>query len=106
MANMNMGNMMKQAQKLQAQLKAMQEECKRKTVEVSLGGGAIVLVMTGEKLVQSIKLDKNAVDPDDVESLQDLIVSAVNEAVRKVDEMTAREMSKITASLGLPPGLF
>ena len=100
MGNMgNMAGMMKKVQK-------MQEELKRKTVDVSAGGGAVKIVMNGEKQVQSLTIDPAAVDPEDVEMLQDLISAAVNESIKKVDEMMAAEMGKLTGGLGLPPGLF
>ena len=100
MGNMgNMAGMMKKVQK-------MQEELKRKTVEVTAGGGAVKVVMDGEKRVQSLTISPAAVDPEDVEMLQDLISAAFNESVKKVDDMMASEMQKMTAGLGLPPGLF
>ena len=79
---------------------------KKKTVEVSVGGGVVKVVMNGEKQMQSLVIDKAAVDPEDVEMLQDLILSAVNQAMVKVDEMMASEMSKLTSGLNLPAGLF
>ncbi len=107
MGNMgNMAGMMKKVQKMQNEMKKMQEELKRKTVDVSAGGGAVKIVMNGEKQVQSLTIDPAAVDPEDVEMLQDLISAAVNESIKKVDEMMAAEMGKLTGGLGLPPGLF
>lgn len=107
MGNMgNMNGMMKKVQKLQADMAKMQEELKKKTIDVSAGGGAVKLVMSGEKQLQSLKIDPKAVDPEDVEMLEDLISAAVNEAVRKVDEMMASEMGKLTGGLNLPPGMF
>ena len=107
MGNMgNMAGMMKKVQKMQNDMKKMQEELKRKTVEVTAGGGAVKIVMDGEKRVQSLTISPAAVDPEDVEMLQDLISAAFNEAVKKVDDMMASEMQKMTAGLGLPPGLF
>ena len=107
MGNMgNMAGMMKKVQKMQNDMKKMQEELKRKTVEVTAGGGAVKVVMDGEKRVQSLTISPAAVDPEDVEMLQDLISAAFNEAVKKVDDMMASEMQKMTAGLGLPPGLF
>ena len=84
----------------------MKKVLKRKTVDVSAGGGAVKIVMNGEKQVQSLVIDPAAVDPEDVEMLQDLISAAFNEAIKKVDEMMASEMGKFTSGLGLPPGLF
>ena len=107
MGNMgNMQGMMKKVQKLQNEMKKMQEELKKKTVEVSAGGGAVKIVMNGEKEVQSLHIDPAAVDPEDVEMLQDLISAAFNEATKKVDDMMAQEMGKLTSGLGLPPGLL
>ena len=102
----NMAGMMKKVQKMQADMKKMQDELKKKTVEVSVGGGVVKVVMNGEKQMQSLVIDKAAVDPEDVEMLQDLILSAVNQAMVKVDEMMASGMSKLTSGLNLPAGLF
>ena len=102
----NMAGMMKKVQKMQADMKKMQDELKKKTVEVSVGGGVVKVVMNGEKQMQSLVIDKAAVDPEDVEMLQDLILSAGNQAMVKVDEMMASEMSKLTSGLNLPAGLF
>ena len=104
--NMNMNGMMKKVQKLQKQMTQMQEDLKKRTVEVTAGGGAVKIVMSGEKEVKDLKIDPAAVDPEDVEMLQDLLSAAFNEATKKVDEMMASEMSKLTAGLGLPPGMF
>ena len=107
MGNMgNMAGMMKKVQKLQADMAKMQEELKKKTVDVSAGGGAVKIVMNGEKQIQSLKIDPAAVDPQDVEMLEDLISAAVNEAVKKVDDMMSTEMGKLTGGLNLPPGMF
>lgn len=100
------GGMMKKVQKMQNEMKKMQDELKRKTVDVTAGGGAVKVVMNGEKQVQSLTIDPAAVDPEDVEMLQDLISAAFNEATKKVDDMMASEMGKLTSGLGLPPGLF
>ncbi|WP_298595585.1 YbaB/EbfC family nucleoid-associated protein [uncultured Mitsuokella sp.] len=102
----NMAGMMKKVQKMQNEMKKMQDELKRKTVEVTAGGGAVKIVMDGEKQVQSLRIDPAAVDPEDVEMLQDLVSAAFNEAVKKVDDMMASEMGKLTSGLGLPPGLL
>ena len=107
MGNMgNMSGMMKKVQKLQTEMKKMQEELKKKTIDVSAGGGAVKIVMNGEKQVQSLTIDPSAVDPEDVEMLQDLISAAFNEALKKVDDMMASEMGKLTGGLGLPPGMI
>lgn len=102
----NMAGMMKKVQKLQGDMAKMQEELKQRTLEVSAGGGAVKVVITGEKQIQSLKIDPSAVDPADVEMLEDLIAAAVNEAVKKVDDMMAQEMGKLTGGLNLPPGMF
>ena len=95
----NMAGMMKKVQKMQSEMKKMQDELKRKTIEVSAGGGAVKIVMDGEKQVQNLVIAPDAVDPEDVEMLQDLISAAFN-------EMMAQEMGKLTSGLGLPPGLL
>ena len=104
--NMNMNGMMKKVQKLQKQMTQMQEDLKKRTVEVTAGGGAVKIAMSGEKEVKDLKIDPAAVDPEDVEMLQDLLSAAFNEATKKVDEMMANEMGKLTGGMGLPPGLF
>ena len=102
MGNMgNMSGMMKKMQKLQADMAKMQEEVKKKSVDVSAGGGAVKIVINGEKQIQSLKID-----PADIEMLEDLISAAVNEAIKKVDDMMTQEMGKLTGGLGLPPGMF
>lgn len=101
----NMQGMLKKVQKMQADMQKMQEELKQRTVEASAGGGSVTVVMNGEKVVQSIKIDPAAVDPEDVEMLEDIVVSAVNEAGRKVDDMMAQEMGKVTGGMNIP-GLF
>ena len=107
MGNMgNMSGMMKKVQKLQTEMQKMQEELKKRTIEVSAGGGAVKIVMNGEKEVQSLVIDPSAVDPEDVETLQDLVTAAVNQAIKKVDDMMASEMGKLTGGLGLPPGMM
>ena len=98
----NMQGMMKKVQKMQAEMMKMQEELKTRTVETTVGGGALTIVANGKKEIESIKIKPEALDPDDVEMLQDMIVSGVNEAMRKIDEMTEREMSKITGGMKLP----
>ena len=107
MGNMGkMAGMMKKVQKMQNEMKKMQDELKRRTVEVTAGGGAVKIIMNGDKQVQSLVIDPAAVDPEDVEMLQDLISAAVNEAIKKVDDMMASEMGKLTSGLGLPPGML
>ncbi|RQD73255.1 MAG: YbaB/EbfC family nucleoid-associated protein [Candidatus Syntrophonatronum acetioxidans] len=102
----NMGKMMKQVQKMQADMAKMQEELEDKTMEASAGGGVVKVVANGKKEIKEVIIDPQAVDPEDVEMLQDLIISAVNEVLKKVDDMVAEEMQKISGGLNLPPGLF
>ena len=89
-----MAGMMKKVQKMQADMKKMQDELKKKTVEVSVGGGVVKVVMNGEKQMQSLVIDKAAVDPEDVEMLQDLILTCVNEALKKAEDAQASEFGK------------
>ncbi|MBC2712253.1 MAG: YbaB/EbfC family nucleoid-associated protein [Desulfosarcina sp.] len=97
-----MGNMMKQAQKLQSKMQRMQEELAGKTVETSAGGGMITVVANGAQQVVSIKIEKEVVDPDDVEMLQDLVLAAVNDALAKSQEMVSAEMGKLTGGMKIP----
>lgn len=101
----NMNSMIRQAQKMQEEMLKAQEELETKTVEASVGGGAVSVVVSGKKELVSVTISPEAVDPEDVEMLQDLIVSAVNEALRKADDMAASSMSKITGGMNIP-GLF
>ena len=101
----NMQGMMKKVQKMQAEMVKLQEELKTRTIETTAGGGAVTLVVNGKKELESIKIDPAAVDPDDVEMLEDLVLSAVNEAMRKADEETANKMGKVTGGMNIP-GLF
>jgi len=97
-----MGNMMKQAQQLQTKMLKMQEEMAEKTVETSAGGGMVKVVASGKQQILSIQIEKEVVDPEDAEMLQDLILSAVNEALTKSQEMVAAEMSKLTGGMNIP----
>lgn len=101
----NMGNMMKQVQKMQKQMADLQNELNEREVEASAGGGAVTVKVNGKKEVLAVTIDKDVVDPDDVEMLQDLILAATNEALRTSDEMVSREMQKITGGMNIP-GLF
>lgn len=108
MASKNeMNQMMKQVQKMQADMMATQERLAAETVEASVGGGVVKAVVTGAGALESITIDRGAVDPDDVEMLQDLIVAAVNEGLRKAQELQAQGFGGITSALGnaLPGGL-
>ena len=103
----NMQGMMKKVQKLQADMAKMQEELKLRTIETTVGGGAVTVVVSGKKEVVSVKIDPSAVDPEDVEMLEDLIVAALNEALEKVDAESSSAMSKLTGGMGGGmPGLF
>lgn len=105
----NMGNMqgmMKKVQKMQADMAKMQEDLKTKTFEVAAGGGMITIVAKGTKELASITIKPEAVDKEDIDMLQDLIVVAVNEAFRKIDALSEQEMSKITKGMKLPPGFM
>jgi hypothetical protein len=97
-----MGNMMKQAQKLQADMQKLQEELGDKQTEGTAGGGMVKAVVTGKQDLVSIEIEKEVVDPEDVEMLQDLVTAAVNEALRKSREMVTEEMSKLTGGLNIP----
>lgn len=101
----NMNSMIRQAQKMQEEMLKAQEELGEKTVDASVGGGAVSVVVNGKKELLEVKIKPEAVDPDDVEMLQDLIVSAVNEAMRKADDMATSSMSRITGGMNIP-GLF
>jgi DNA-binding YbaB/EbfC family protein len=98
----NLGNIMKQAQKMQAQIAKVQEELADKTVEASAGGGMVTVVVNGKQEVLSIKIEPEVIDAQDKEMLQDLVVAAVNEGLRKSQEMVAEEMKKITGGLQIP----
>ena len=91
---MNLGNLMKEAKKMQAEMTKSQEELAQKEFDASAGGGAVTVKVSGEKMLKEIRIDKNAVDPDDVEMLEDLVLTCVNEALRKVDEAQAAQLGK------------
>jgi len=97
-----MGKMMKQAQQLQSRMLKLQEEMADKTVETSSGGGMVKVVANGRQQVLSIQIEKEVVDPDDVEMLQDLILAAINDALIKSQAMATQEMSKLTGGLNIP----
>jgi len=101
----NMNKMMKQVQEMQKKMMQMQEELKNKTVEATAGGGVVKVVANGHNEIVEIKISPEAVDPEDVEMLQDLVLAAVNESLRKAQEMMASEMGKVTGGLNIP-GLF
>lgn len=97
----NMGNLMKQAQKMQRQMEEQQKELEEKEFIAKAGGGAVEVTVSGKKLIKSIKLQEEIVDPEDIETLEDSIVAAVNEALKQVDEATSSSMSKLTGGLGM-----
>ena len=96
------GNMMKQAQKLQEQMMALQEEVGKKKVEATAGGGMVTVEANGKQEIVSIKIDPEVVNKDDVQMLEDLILAASNEALRKSRELVQQEMGKITGGLKIP----
>ncbi len=97
-----LGQMMKQAQKMQAQILKIQEEMGERTVEASSGGGMVTVTANGKQEVLSIRIEPEVVDPEDVDMLQDLVVAAVNEALKKAQEMVSEEMAKVTGGMQLP----
>ena len=101
----NMNNLMKQAKKMQEKMEQTQAEMEDKQLEVSAGGGVVKIVITGKKEIRELTIDPSAVDPEDIEMLQDLLVSAVNEAIRQADEMVNKELGKFMPS-GFGGGLF
>ena len=103
---MNQAAMMKQAQKMQQDLLKMQQDLEEQTYTAAAGGGVVKATVTGKRELTDIVIDPEAVDPDDVEMLQDMIVAAVNEALRQAEDASAQSMSKITGSLGGLGGLF
>ena len=102
----NQMNMMKQAQKMQQDFMKMQQELETKQFEFTAGGGAVKATMVGTRQLESIVIDPEVVDPEDVEMLQDLILAAVNGAIRLADDETGKAMSKLQGGLGGFPGLF
>lgn len=101
----NMNSVIKQAQKMQEEMEKIQQETEAEQVEATAGGGAVKVVMSGKKELVSIKIDPDAVDPDDVETLEDMIIAAVNESIAKADELMTERMGAITGGLNIP-GLF
>ena len=102
----NMNAMIKQAQKMQEDMAAKQAELEVLEYEVAAGGGAVRVKINGKKEILSVNIDPEVIDPDDKETLEDLIVAAVNEAIKKVETVYNEEMQKITGSVGLPAGMF
>ncbi len=97
-----MGNLMKQAQKLQTKMLKLQEELADRTVETTSGGGMVKVVANGKQQIVMIEIEKEVVDPDDVDMLQDLVLAAVNDALTKSQEMVSSEMSKLTGGMNIP----
>ncbi len=104
----NMQGMIRQAQKMQEDMAALQEELDGREYEVSAGGGVVTVKITGKMEIRSIDIKPEIVDPDDIETLSDILVAGVNEAIKKVNETNSEEMSKVTGSMNIPgmPGLF
>ncbi|MBI2372352.1 MAG: YbaB/EbfC family nucleoid-associated protein [Deltaproteobacteria bacterium] len=103
--NKGLGGLIKQAQQMQAKIAELQEQMALRTVEASAGGGMVTAVVNGKQEVVSIRIEREVVDPEDVEMLQDLVVAAVNEGISKARAMVAEELSKLTGGLSIP-GLF
>lgn len=99
----NMNNLIKQAQKMQAEAMRVQKEIAEKEFETAAGGGAVTVKLTGEKILTSLKINPDVVDPDDVEMLEDLVMAAVNEGLRTVEEYTSSKMKAVTGGM---PGMF
>ena len=97
-----MGNLMKQAQKMQSKIVKIQEEMAEKTIEGSAGGGMVTAVANGKQEIVSIKLEPEVVNPEDMEMLEDMVVAAVNDALKKSQEMVAEAMSQITGGMNIP----
>jgi nucleoid-associated protein EbfC len=104
----NMGQLMKQAQQIQAKMAKLQEDLGDRTVEASSGGGMVIVVANGRQEVLSIKIEQEVIDPDDAEMLQDLIMAAVNDALTRAKDMVNEEMGKLTKGMNIPgmPGLM
>ncbi len=102
MSKKMLGDLMREAQKIQTQMQKVQEEAKAKTVEASAGGGMVTVVANGGGEIVSIKIEKDVINPDDAEMLQDLILAASNEALRRAQQMVNEEMSKLTMGMQVP----
>lgn len=102
----NLGNLMKQAQRMKAEAERIQAEAATKRVEGTAGGGMVTVVCNGQGEVVAVKIDPEVAGPDELEMLQDLVVAATNEALRKARELLSEEMGRLTGGLGLPPGLM
>ena len=102
MSKKMLGNLMREAQKMQAEMQKAQEEARKKTVEATAGGGMVTVVASGAGEIVSIKIEKDVVDPEDVEMLQDLVLAASNEALRRAQDEVSAEMSKLTGGMQIP----
>lgn len=104
----NMNAMLQQAQKMQEEIAALQEDLDAREYEVSAGGGAVTVKINGKKQILALDLSPEIVDPDDIETLSDILVAAVNEAINRVETTNSTEMQKVTGALNMPgmPGLF
>ena len=104
----NMNAMLRQAQKLQEDMAALHEDLNSREYDVAAGGGMVAVKITGTKEILEIKVKPEIVDPDDIETLEDILVAAVNEAIKRVDDTNTAEMDKLTAASGMPsiPGMF
>lgn len=102
----NMGAMLRQAQKMQEDMANLQADLDAREYDISAGGGMVKLKINGKREILALDIDKDIVDPDDVETLADIITAAVNEGIKRVDDTNTEEMGKITGSMGLPGGLF
>ena len=103
----NMQSMLRQAQKMQEQMATLQEELDAKEYEIKAGGGVVTVKINGKKELLALDIKPEIVDPDDIETLSDILVAAVNEAIKRVEDTNSAEMSKITGSMGMGmPGLF
>ena len=103
--NKNMSNVIKQVQKMQEEMERVQEELEDKTVEATAGGGMVTVTANGKKEIVSLKINPEVVDADDVETLEDLVMVAVNDAIKQADDMMAEGMSAVTGGINIP-GLF
>jgi hypothetical protein len=102
MSRGGIGNIMKQAQQMQRRMAELQEELGKKQIEASAGGGMVTAVVSGKQQLLCLKIDPAAVDPEDVEMLQDLVMAAVNEAIKQSQQMAQEEMAKVTGGLNIP----
>lgn len=103
---MNINELMRQAKRMQGKIEKIREEAGQKTVEGTAGGGMVVVVVNGNNEVQSVKIEPDVVDPEEIEMLQDLIVAATNQAMQRANEMMQKELGAVTGGMPMPPGMF